>query len=314
MRRSAIIQLSILCLFIFPIKTNAQDAFSDGLQDITGKWEVGITGGSAAFFGDLGGNRGKGQPFIKDFNSQTARPIIGAHINYFYYNWLNFKLAVNFTNVNGADSLVKDDGNLERWRLFRNLSFRSSIAEANISAEVYPFMLLNADDDIKRINPYIAMGIGLFHFNPQTRYQGQWIDLQPLRLEGEGFAEYPGRKMYKLLQVYIPVTIGVKVYVDNIFALSAGITFRHTFTDYIDDIHTTYIDPSLFDKYSSAPNGLLTAQQAAMAKQLFSRSLTPWKVLPGVLKANPANNDSYTNIFLSLSIRISSGPKFYVGG
>ena len=264
-------------------------------------------GGANAFFGDLGGNHGAGKPFIKDFNKSVTRPLYGISLNYFKYSWLSVKAIVDYTNVFGADSLITNSGDAERWRYYRNLSFRSHIIEGSINAEVYPVMLFDKDIEVHTFSPYVGLGVGLFHFNPQANYQGNWVDLKPLRLEGEGFAEYPDRKPYKLLQVYIPVTFGLKVYVNNTFAVSAGFIFRKTFTDYIDDIHTTYIDPTLFDKYLSAP-------QAALAKQLYSRSITPWKVKPNILKANPNDNDSYTTLFLTLSVRFGGGAKFYYGG
>jgi hypothetical protein len=238
---------------------------------------------------------------------------MGGFIAYSTHNWLTLKLSANYTTVDGADSLIKDQGTQERWRHYRNLSFRSRIWETNVSAEFFPLLAFNQNFDIKKINPYIGLGVGMFHFNPQAKYQGQWIDLKPLHTEGEGF---PGidpatgkafPKNYSLLQMYIPITLGIKMYFSNTFALSLGVTFRHTFTDYIDDISTVYINPALFDKY-------LTPQQAAMAKQLYSRSITPWKVRPGVLKSDPTDKDSYSNIFVSLSIRFNNGVPFYYGG
>ncbi len=315
--------LPVLLTLTFTIflteKSEAQ--YDEELEDIAGHWEVGATVGATAFFGDLGGNRGKGQPFIKDFNAKTTRPLVGAFVNYFPYSWLSVKLALNYTNVDGADSLIKNTGDYERWRYYRNLSFRSRIFEGSINAEIYPVMIFDKEVEIHKISPYIGMGLGLFHFNPQTMYNGQWVDLKPLRLEGEGFpgmntytnpttgavTTMPFAKPYNLLGVYIPITLGVKVYLNNTFALSAGLIFRHTFTDYIDDIHSTYINPALFDQY-------LSPTQAALAKQLYQRSITPWKVKPTVFKANPTDNDSYTTFFLTFSVRFGGGPKFYYGG
>jgi hypothetical protein len=242
-----------------------------------------------------------------------VRPLIGVSLNYFKYSWLSLRASVNYTTATGADSLIKNTGDAERWRFYRNLSFRSRIIEANISAEIHPLMFLEKELEIHTISPYIGVGIGIFHFNPQAYYQGDlhtnagWVDLKPLHTEGEGFAEYPDRKPYSLLQFYIPLTLGVKVYINNTVGLSAGFIFRKTFTDYIDDVHTTYIDPALFDKY-------LTPSQAILAKALYSRSITPWKVKPNVLRANPNDNDSYVTMFLTLSIRFGSGPKFFYGG
>ncbi len=299
--------LTVVCaLLIFPL-TSIKAQYQDQLEDITGHWEASVVGGMTNFFGDLGGNRGVGKPFIKDFNGPASRPLAGLSLNYFKYSWLSIKAIVNYTTLTGADSLIKNTGDAERWRYYRNLSFRSRAIEGSINAEIYPVMLFDKDIEIHTFSPYIGAGIGLFHFNPKTYYQGQWVALKPLHTEGEGFAEYPDRKPYHLLQFYIPVTIGLKIYINNTFAVSAGFIFRKTFTDYIDDIHTTYIDPALFDKY-------LSPSQAVLAKALYSRSITPWKVKPNIFKANPNDNDSYVTLFFTLSVRFGGGPRFFYGG
>jgi hypothetical protein len=96
----------------------------------------------------------------------------------------------------------------------------------------------------------------------------------------------------------------MKYYFDNKWALSGGVMNRITFTDYIDDISTTYIDPNLFYKY-------LSPQKAALAAQLYQRSLTPWKVRPDIDKADHTNKDSYITFFLTLSIRLDKYTPFY---
>jgi len=293
------------------IRSEAQ--YEDELEDITGHYEAGLTIGENAFFGDLGGTRGIGRPFVKDFNSPTTRPLVGGFINYFYYSWLSVKFSLNYTNVDGADSLIKNTGDAERWRYYRNLSFRSRIFEGSLSADIYPVMMFDHDVEIHKIAPYVGLGLGLFHFNPQTFYDGQWVNLKPLHTEGEGFSGIdtsngkPFPKNYHRLQLYIPLTVGLKVYFTNKIAMSVGITFRHTFTDYIDDVSGYYVDPSLFSKY-------LSPSQAILAQQLYQRSLTPWKVRAGIARGDKSQNDSYTTMFLTLSIRFGGGPKFYYGG
>jgi len=310
--------LTAFALCAFP-KVHAQ--YQDELEDITGHWEASIMGGATNFLGDLGGNKGVGTHFIKDFNGPATRPLVGVSINYFKYSWLSIKGSINYTTITGADSLIKNTGDAERWRWYRNLSFRSRVIEGNISAEIYPVMLFDKEVEIHTFSPYIGLGVGLFHFNPKAYYNGQWVALKPLRTEGEGFSglnsytdpvtgkttSVPYPKNYHLLQVYIPLTVGLKIYINNTFAVSAGLIFRKTFTDYLDDVHTYYIDPSLFDKY-------LSPSQATLAKALYSRSITPWKVKPAIFKANPNDNDSYVTMFLTLSMRFGGGPRFFYGG
>lgn len=304
--------LTACLFFISPV---AHSQYQDNLEDITGHWEASVVVGATNFFGDLGGNKGVGTHFIKDFNGPATRPLVGVSLNYFKYSWLSLKAGVNFTTATGADSLIKNTGDAERWRYYRNLSFRSRIVEANLNAEIYPVMIFDHEVEVHTLSPYIGVGIGAFYFNPQAQYKGQWVNLRPLRTEGEGFAEYPDRKMYHRLQLYFPLTLGLKVYINNSFAVSAGVIVRKTFTDYIDDVHSTYIDPSLFDKYLSSTQTISNlGTQASVAKALYSRSITPWKVRPDIYKANPKDNDTYASLFLTLSWRFGGGPRFFYGG
>ena len=278
----------------------------DGISDLFNRHELSISLGANNFLGDLGGNQGAGKTFVKDYMLKTIRPLVGFSYAFYPENWYKLTFGLNVTQVNGADSLIKNTGELERWRVYRNLSFRSNITEAYVGAEIYLRSLIDKYHTVHKLDPFVNIGIGLFHFNPQTKYRGQWVDLEPLHLEGQGFAEYPDRKQYSLTQIYIPFSIGLKYYLDDHFAISGGVNFRKTFTDYIDDVSTAYIDPSLFYKY-------LAPDKAALATQLYQRSLRPEKVKPGVDRGHKGN-DSYVSIFFTLSFVFGKGGPFYYGG
>jgi hypothetical protein len=284
-------------LLVLAMPSFAQKWNYDGLSDITGLAEINVSAGASSFLGDIGGNKGVGGSFVKDFNPKTVRPLFGASATLHLTKWAAVEAGFNFTQVNGADSLINNTGDQERWRYYRNLSFRSPIAEGYIGAVFYPTMYFEKKFELRSLVPFVGVGIGIMHYKPQTQLNGSWIDLQPLSLEGQGFPEYPDRLPYKLTSMYIPASVGVKYYVNNQTAISTGFTFRLTTTDYIDDVSTTYIDPSLFDLH-------LTPENAILAKQLYSRSLTPWKVKPDIEKASSSNNDSYFNFFLTLSFRL----------
>lgn len=276
------------------------------LEDITQHWEISATIGANNFLGDLGGNIGIGQPFLKDYVFKTVKPLIGVSATYNMNAWISFSGGLSFTNVDGADSLINNQGGLERWRYNRNLSFHSFIYEGYASFDFYPMTFFDRSVGIYQVAPFLSGGIGVFHFNPKTMLDGQEIELAPLHLEGQGFPEYTKRKPYSLVQFYVPLAIGVKYFLNNKYALSTGVRIRVTFTDYIDDISTTYIDPSLFDKY-------LTPSEAILAKQLYSRSLQPWKVKPNIDKAHTKDKDGYMDIFLTFSMRIGSNTIYKVG-
>ena len=293
----------LLCI---GITAGAQQTYDmDGLTDPTGFWELNISSGGNNFLGDLGGTQGKGRPLLKDYTVNTNKMLAGISVSYNMNNWSQFNVGINFSKINDADSLINNGGGFERWRYYRNLSFRSNITEVYADYTFYPLMYIDRKRiELRRVAPFITAGIGAFHFRSQAQLNNKWIDLQPLSLEGQGFAEYPDRKPYKLTQIYIPLNIGVKYYLDNTWALSTGAFMRKTFTDYIDDISTTYIDPALFYKYFSP-------EKAAIASQLYSRSRRPEKVKPGIEKADHTNKDSYITFFITLSIKLHPRIPFY---
>jgi hypothetical protein len=72
--------------------------------------------------------------------------------------------------------------------------------------------------------------------------------------------EYPERKEYKLTQLNFPLGAGIKLECSALLNLRLEILHRITRTDYLDDVSTRYIDPSLFQKYLS-PNKASNALQ-----------------------------------------------------
>lgn len=292
-----------VCLFVCSINhCFAQYGRFEEIQGIKGSLEANFTVGLNNFLGDLGGSPGKGG-MIKDYTLLSLRPLVGISLSYNLGFAFAVKGGINYTSVFGADSLIKSTNEQERWRIYRNANFRSRILEGYLGIDIYPLLIGSQKYEIKQIAPFIGIGVGFFHFNPQTYFDNNWIYVQPLNLEGQGFAEYPDRKPYSLTQIYVPVNIGLKYYLSNKLAITSGLMMRHTNTDYIDDNSTTYIDPTLFDKY-------LPSDKASLAKVLYSRSIKPEKVKPGVEKANSKNNDTYVTLFFSLSLRLTGNARW----
>src|SRR5690606_13448162 len=68
------------------------------------------------------------------------------------------------------------------------------------------------------------------------------VFLKPLSTEGQGLPQYPDRKPYKLTQFAIPFGAGVKFRVSRNTVLAYEVGLRKIFTDYLDDVSTTYVD------------------------------------------------------------------------
>jgi hypothetical protein len=276
------------------------------------RFEYGFTYGPSNFLGDLGGNSGEGGTFLKDNMVSLTKFMTGFHLGYRPAEFINFRLSINMGKVQGADSLITGKGGMEEARKARNQHFRSDIQEGFIAAEIYPTTLFEYDpeDVLHRIRPYALLGIGVFHFNPQGQYETAdgskiWVDLKPLRTEGQGMPAFPDKKEYSLTQVNVPYGIGVKYFVSQNIALSFEIINRKTFTDYIDDVSTNYISNE--DFYAYFGDGTEKAKQAVQManKSAFANggNYRPSFGI-GAKRGSPTNNDSYYASSVKISIRL----------
>src|SRR5687767_448355 len=186
------------------------------LTESTSHFEAGLTVGPSNFLGDLGGNMGRGTTFLKDNNIQMTKLTFGGFVSYHPSEMFSFRLAVNIGTLEGDDAIIKPKGGLEEARKVRNSNFRSRFTEGLLLAEVYPLIFLEDDpaDNYRKFRPYAVAGIGAFKYNPEgfDPLTNQWVALKPLRTEGQGFAEFPDRKEYKLSQLNIPMGVGIKYF------------------------------------------------------------------------------------------------------
>jgi hypothetical protein len=245
--------------------------------------------------------------FIKDINPSLTKFSKGAFVSVYPSEWIGFKAAINHSMVEGADSVIKSKGGGERSRKERNLHFKSPITELYVTTEIYPTVFFEKYDGLQgKLRPYGSFGVGLFKFKPQAQYQytdgtKEWVDLRPLRLEGQGMAEYPDRKEYKQLAIEVPMGIGFKYYLNESKYIGFEVLHRKTFTDYIDDVSTNYIDASNFDKY-------LSAEDARIARQLYYRenAINPM-TRPSLneQRGNPKLKDSYFSSSIRFGWRLN---------
>ncbi|MGZ8536636.1 MAG: hypothetical protein ACXWV9_00170 [Flavisolibacter sp.] len=295
----------ICCLF-----ATVSKSFSQSITTGNGKIEFGLGLGPLFFLGDLGGNRGIGTRFVKDVNIPLTNLAKGIYANIYPAEWLGFRVAINQGKLEGYDSIIRKKGGAEESRLERNLEFRSSLWEAYAAIEFYPTVFFERYDGLQgKLRPYLVAGGGVFKFNPKARYYSPtngaatWVELQPLSLEGQGMAEYPDRPVYKLSSFEIPVGAGFKYYLKENMYVGLEIMHRKSFTDYVDNVSTTYIDANLFAQY-------LTPEQTAMANQLYYRQnfrRTGTQTRPGLreIRGNPKQNDSFFSTILRFGWRLN---------
>jgi len=298
------------CVVTLLCFSNCLTSFSQSSESASSV-EIGITVGPSNFLGDLGGNMGKGTTFLKDNNIPLTKLMFGAYLGYQPNEWFGLRLSASFGTLEGDDAIIKPKGGLEEARLIRNSNFRSKLVEGTLMAEIYPTVFLEYEptDIWHKLRPYAVIGIGAYHFNPQGTdpLNGQWVNLQPLHTEGQGFAEYPDRTEYKLTQVNIPMGVGAKYFLSETVNLSLEIILRKTFTDYIDDVSTSYVDPALFYTYMPLPQAQLAERMANKTGEQLSSNT---RYFPGDKRGTPTKNDAYYSVQFKLGFRLNSDNRY----
>lgn len=261
--------------------------------------ELGASIGAMNCLTDLGGRKGIGKKFIKDLNIGKTQPSASIYLSADYKYTVSLRAEASFGKVTADDAVLQSVKASTYGRYERNLSFRSNISEFMIAAEVHPLYIFKKIDELNPppvFSPYLLAGVGFFSFKPQAKLNDQWIDLQPLSTEGQGFKEYPNSKPYKLKQMNIPVGVGIRYELSSNINLRAEMLYRILNTDYLDDVSDTYIDPTVYPNYFSG--GKLTNAYLLNDRQY---ELTPTHITnAGDQRGNPNNNDAYFSFSLKV--------------
>ena len=242
--------------------------------------EVGLMLGSSYYLGDLN--------YSKHFG--LAQPAGGL---LYRYN-LNPRWALKMNALYGE--VTGDDASSSGENPSRNLSFKSHVLEFSAQMELNFFRYFTGSKK-SRFSPYIFGGVSMFSFNPKAEYDGEWYELQPLGTEGQGTTAYPERKVYSLTQISIPFGLGFKYSMSRNICIGGEWGMRKTFTDYLDDVSTTYADPEV-----------LLAENTEIAMLLGDRSVQVSgepPIEPGMQRGDTKNKDwySFAGVFITFKIR-----------
>ena len=307
-----IFTVPLFLAFMFPINSEAQLWKQMPYEIVYGA-------GVSNFLGDLGGADQVGTNQFRDLEYTMTRSVVSGGLRYKMLDWLAVKGSLQIGMVSGDDKLTKDPS-----RNYRNLSFRSPIYELAI---VFEAALLK--EKLGRIYKlpgtkgymwarysfYPFVGIAGFYMNPQGEYNGVWYDLQPLTTEGQG--TFKARKKYSRYQIAIPIGFGCKYRVNDRLSLSFEYGLRKTFTDYIDDVSTTYVDDEFIRSSASGYSQVAIELADRADGDLGQDGSNPSSTAPGAQRGDPHDKDSYMFAILSLNYRFkklnrigSDRPKF----
>ena len=276
------------------------------------RWDFGVNVGASNYLGEIGGQEETRRDFVFDMKLNRTQMVFGVFGRYKITPQLAVNTAINYGRVKGSDSNSKNPA-----RVARNLSFQNDILEISTRLE----LTLLYDNDVGGrgyYNPdfrlYGFLGAGVMKHNPKARYEGSnqdmigdLLDLQPLETEGVS---------YDLWQFTLPAGIGLYFTHKKVHRFGWEIGYRTTFTDYIDDVSTTY-NYDMGDQSSIASEmGNKTTPQAlqraaAYAEEYGVDAPNGGSYMVGEKRGDPTNNDGYLFTQFSYSYVIKGKSSFY---
>ncbi len=233
-------------------------------------FSVGIRAGISNYFGDL-------NPLAQYVSTDLSktRHAVGVDVAYRFSREFEARIGLNWARLTANDFEAADPNDeRHRFRYYRNNHFRNDVFELSFEGtldllELFgafinrpPRTILNRNKEFFPIMPYAIAGISVFYHDPRAKtpldYQGpegagEWVRLKPLRTEGQGltreFSSDPTRRgtsyddLYSLIQVAVPIGLGVRTRLSKRIDIAFEIAYRFTFTDYLDDVGGNYADP-----------------------------------------------------------------------
>ena len=216
LEKKALLPLVIFFLCLHPFTASAQ---------VVSNIEIGLMAGGSYYLGDINSSH-------FDYMMPSGGLVVRKNID----RRIVVKAEGLIGYIRGDDARNTNDSSL----LKRNLHFRSPIYELSGQVE-FNFLPYETGNSLYPWTPFIFTGVSLFRFNPQAEANnGEWVDLQPLGTEGQGTTTFPERTKYPLTQFSIPMGGGFKIAVNKTFNIIIEYGIRKTFTDYLDDVSTTY--------------------------------------------------------------------------
>jgi len=180
----------------------------------------------------------------------------------------------------------------------RDYSFDDSRVMELTGMVEFNFFEVTTNKKEKNFSPYVVFGLGAMYIE-----NVKWYALQPIGTEGQNYMET--RKPYSLYQFCIPMGLIAKYSINKRWAISGEVGVRFLFTDYLDDVSTTYADPELVAKNvkKDVPEGV--ARLAA--DPAYDKHCYDWNGkyhYYNEQRGDPYDNDFYMFIMISAHYRL----------
>jgi hypothetical protein len=293
------------------------------------KVDYGIRAGASNYLGDIGGKADPRKDFIADMHFPSTRWATGV----FYRKRRSKKIAWSST----LDYIrIQDEDALTTYfpRRARNLKFKNDMVELAIRGEFtlfYDSDLTNMGYFSPDMKIYVFAGVAGLYSNPRgyineyaadyiarkeggsyLDYYGDWVNVRSWRTEGQ-------EKPYSPVTFALPSGIGMYFTYMKKWRFGWEYAWRMTFTDYLDDISTTYPTSSQIKASAGDESNIATGYILySFDESLFvnGRSVEdgiPQEnfYYPGSPRGNSLNNDNYMTLQIYVSKLLKTKSNFY---
>ena len=210
--------------------------------------EIGALLGGAYYLGDL-----------NDIHFNQSAPALGLIIRQNLDRRVVIKAEAMVLNIKSDERESEDT-----FAYDRGLHFKSPVYELSGQIE-FNFLPYQPGNPLYTWTPFVYTGLSLFNFNPKAENQnGEWVNLQELGTEGQGTTtSFNGetRAKYTIIQFSIPIGGGVKVALSESVNIILEYGARKTFTDYLDDVSTTFVGSNPGNSGNNYPNEMSNEAQ-----------------------------------------------------
>ncbi len=283
------------------------------------QWDYGGKVGAANYLGDIGGKELTRRDFVWDMHVPATRWDFGAYARYKFSKRLALGINLDYMRISDRDEYSTNPA-----RRARNMNFRNNILELGARAEVTIWY----DNDVGNrgyYNPdfkmYLFGGVAGFRHNPQgqiysngeLQYGGQWFDLREWMTEGQD-------KPYSAFGIAVPAGIGLYFTYNKKWRIGWEMSWRTTFTDYLDDISTTYEIPGVKDpEQNQLAQQFVNQSYQGLIDEINSGnpdapiSVNSFRYQPGfdTKRGDPTHNDSYMTTQFTVGRVIRGRSSFY---
>jgi opacity protein-like surface antigen len=254
-----------LLVSVLVINTNAQNL------------HLNLFAGTSNYSGDLQD---------KGFTLSQSHFAGGFGVSYDITDHFSVQSALTFGTISANDKYGRNKA--------RNLNFNSAISEVNVGVQ---YFITPLSEHV--LTPYVFAGLAVYHFNPYTTdTAGAKTYLKPLSTEGEGFIQ--GKNNYNLTQFAIPFGAGVKFSLSDNVNVGLELGYRKLFTDYLDDVSSTYVDQATL----LTNRGSEAVELAYRGNELKNGNPYP---VGGSVRGGPKHKDWYYFTGLTASFRLFTG-------